>query len=145
MRLSQHLGRDVSDLMNTEAISTWTYERSVDDDAGYRAISYEFKDEGLELRCDSNEMVGTIFVYRRKFGGFAAESVEGIPLSSKRAEVLEAMGSPTKHGRPLDDPQLGRYGAWDRFDRTSYAIHVQYQADADAIEMITLMHHSAVP
>ena len=86
-----------------------------------------------------------IFVYRRKFGGFAAESVEGIPLSSKRAEVLEAMGSPTKHGRPLDDPQLGRYGAWDRFDRTSYAIHVQYQADADAIEMITLMHHSAVP
>ena len=142
--MSSYLGKPASAMLADAAFKHWPVEKSFEDDLEEPIIQYVFPQHGLELRCDGDDKVSTIFLCADEFGGFD-ESLLDVPFSSNRQQVLERLGSPSKSGGKLSDPVLGEYGAWDRFARFGHEIHVEYKVDADRIKMITLIRADVVP
>jgi hypothetical protein len=145
MRLAKYLGRDVSEMLGREPFKNWLVERSTEEDLDELAIHYVFDGHGLELRCDRDERVCTIFLHSEEYGGFREASVLDIPFSSTRQEILELLGPPAKTGSGIHDPGLGDYGPWDRFAQPGFAVHVEYRVDADRVKTITLIRAGVFP
>jgi hypothetical protein len=140
--LASYLGKPVSVLLEDSPFKSWSVKKSVRDDLVERIFHYVFPKHGLELRCDKDEKVSTIFIDSDELiGGDALE----LSLASARSEVLSCLGTPSKSGARLRDPILGDYGAWDRFLKPGYAIHVEYRLDVDRVNKITLMRDDVVP
>jgi hypothetical protein len=131
-------------MLGNTPYNSWPFEKSFEDDLQEPIIHYVFPQHGLELRCDRDDRISTIFLYSDKFSGFD-ERLLDVPFSSTRQQVKEHFGPPSKSGGQINDPILGVYGAWDRFTRAGYTIHVEYQADADRVKMITLIRADMVP
>lgn len=143
--MTKYLGSSVSALRKQAPFCHWPVKRSVDDTPGDETrISYTFKGHGLELQCGGDERITTIFLHGGDKGGFD-EALAGLPFSLTRAQVLERLGTPAASGEAFTHPVLGGYGAWDRFASPGYSTHVQYQFDADQIQLVTLMLSDAVP
>lgn len=145
MKLAAYLGMHVSKMLEREPFKGWTVERSTEEDLDELIIHYVFTGHGLELRCDSAETVSVIFMHSREYGGFREDSLLELPFSSTREQGLEHFGTPSKSGQGRSDSVLGKYGAWDRFARAGFAIHVEYRAEADCVDKITLMRGDVVP
>ena len=142
--LPSYLGKPASVILADGPFSHWPVEKSYDNDLEEIVIHYVFPHHGLELRCDQVDKVNTVFMYADEFDGFD-ESLFGVPFSLNRQEVKERLGPPSKSGGPINDRILGAYGAWDRFTKDGYVIHVEYRADTDRINKITLMRTDSVP
>lgn len=139
MNMTQYLGRPVTELLEAAPFKDWPVERSVERDLEEPIVEYIFEKNGVELRCDANEAVKAIFLFSRDYGG-CAQSLSEIPFSLTRKGVLAHFGRPTRSGERLSDAVLGEYGPWDRFERPgAVVIHVEYRADADEIDKITLL------
>jgi hypothetical protein len=98
----------------------------------------------MDFVCDEEDRVRSIYLFSDKARCFE-EGVDDLPFASSRQEVLSRFGSPSKSGGKISDPTLGEYGAWDRFTRPGYVVHVEYRLDADGIGKITLMRADVVP
>jgi filamentous hemagglutinin len=144
MMISEYLGNHVSSMLGKAPFKNWPVEQSSEEDLEESITHYLFTRHGLELRCDRDDNISVIFLYADNYGGFDEGLLE-IPFSSSRAQTLEHFGSPSKSGGKTSDPVLGEYGAWDRFTRQGYAIHVEYRTDSDRISKITLMRSEVVP
>jgi hypothetical protein len=143
VRLARYLGQNASCLLEAEPFKNWPVERSVDDDSDPPDVEYTFVGCGLELNCDrEDERVRSIFLEAEAHAGTVLSEV---PFHLRRHEVLARFGSPSKSGEGFSDPILGDFGPWDRFRSPEYAVHVQYKAGSDSIEMITLMRNDVVP
>jgi hypothetical protein len=140
MKLASHLGAHSSRLLSIEPFSQWSVSRSVENDLPKREVWYEFGGRGVEVICDEDELIRTIFLH----AGVDA-SLSEIPFGSTRHEVLERFGPPSKSGPATRHPVLGDSGAWDRFPSGTTTVHIQYRLDANEIDLITLMHPDAVP
>ncbi len=135
--LVNYLGNSVSFMLADVPFKNWGFEKSSENDLEEPITHYIFPKNGLELRCDRHNKVNTIFLYSDEFLGFD-ESLLEVPFSFARHQVIEYFGSPSKSGNRINDPILGEYGAWDRFARLNYTIHVEYRANIDRIKQITL-------
>ena len=140
MKLANYLGELSSKLLQSEPFSKWTVTKSVSTDLPRVEVRYVFRHHGIEMICDEDERIRTIFVH-----GGADETLAEIPFDMDRHQVLERFGTPSNSGDPTDHPILGKSGAWDRFAGPSMTLHVQYRVDCDSIAMITLMRPDAVP
>lgn len=141
--LAKYLGKPAPIILADTPFKLWDVERSVEHDLDEPIIQYVFPQNGLELRCDRDEKVSTIFLYSDKYCGFD-ESLFDMPFSSSRQEVVGRLGTPSKSGGRISDPVLGEYGPWDRFTRLGHTIHVEYRLDADCIRRITLIRADVV-
>lgn len=137
-RIASFMGAPVSKLLTAPELSHRTPTRSVDDEDG--EVRYEYEGRGLELICDEQERVATIF-----FHADGEESLAELPFSLTRRQVHARLGAPAKTGEPRIDAILGAYGAWDRFERDGITLHVQYSAHNEMIEMLTIMRPDRVP
>ena len=118
-------------------------EYSLDNDSDPPEVRFEFVGCGLALNCDrEDERINSIFLETEEHAGTVLSEV---PFHLSRDEVLERFGSPSKSGKAMSDPILGKYGPWDRFKGPEYTVHVQYKVDSDSIEKITLMRNDVVP
>lgn len=142
--LASYLGSDASLLLADWPFKNWIFVKSFEDDLESPLIDYVFAQDGLDLVCDGDNKVRSIFIYSTVSRTFK-EGVEDLPFTFSRQEVVAHLGSPAKSGRRISDPILGEYGAWDRFTRSSYVVHVEYRIDADGISKITLMRPDVVP
>jgi hypothetical protein len=142
--LSNYLGREASALLADPPFKNWIFEKSVETDLEKPRIDYVFAQDGMDFVCDGEERVRSIFLYADESRCFK-EGVLDFPFTSSREEVIARLGSPSKSGGRISDPILGEYGAWDRFARLGYVIHVEYRLDADVIKKITLMRADVVP
>lgn len=142
--LASYLGKPVSVLLSDPPFNDWAYEKSIDTDLEEPIIDYVFPQNGLDLLCDEDFKVSTIFLYSDEDRRFN-EDILDIPFSLTRQQVIEKLGSPIKSGEGVNDPILGKYGAWDRFQKSEYSIHVEYRVDSDLIKKITLMRADVVP
>lgn len=140
MKLTDYLGADVRKLLKVAPFSGWEVIRSIEQDLPKKEIWYEFEGRGVEVICDEDDRIRTIFL-RRGDGELLSE----ISFSLSRREVLERYGAPSKSGCATRIPALGDQGAWDRFTLPMGSIHVQYHLDRDEIDMITVMRADAVP
>ncbi|HEX8523215.1 MAG TPA: hypothetical protein VF669_13240 [Tepidisphaeraceae bacterium] len=139
-----YLGREASSLLKAPPFDRWPVEKSLEEDLEEPILHYVFPHHGMELRCDRNDRINTIFLRADTSGHFEEELLD-IPANANRGDVLRRFGIPAKSGNSLSDPVLGRYGPWDRFNLPRCVVHVQYRVGADDIEMITLMRPDAVP
>jgi hypothetical protein len=98
----------------------------------------------MDFVCDSQDKVNSIFLYSDGSRCFK-EDIQDFSLTSTRQEVIARLGSPSKSGGRLSDPILGEYGAWDRFARTGFAIHVEYRPNVDVVNKVTFMRADVVP
>jgi hypothetical protein len=142
MRMAEHLGKHISSMLQSEPFKNWAVERSTEDDLDEQRIFYVFTGRSLYVECDRDERVCTLFMRAEECEGF---TLSEIPFALDRKQLLERLGSPSKSGASISDPVLGSQGAWDRFTRPHYVVHVQYQTERDAIYMITLMRPDVVP
>lgn len=144
MEMAQYLGHDIRKLLAVEPFSNWPAERSVEDQLDEPRIHYVFPNRGLALSCDPSGGVRTIFLFSDEYGGFDDSGFD-LRFFYGRSEVLACLGTPTKSGEKSSDPIFGENGAWDRFSRPGFAIHVEYRPDADRISKITMMRSDIVP
>ncbi len=146
MAMTDFLGEPVSKMLETDPFRNWAVQRIVEDDFDERLVQYIFEDRGLEVQCDGDERVETIFMYSEKHGGFD-ESLLDFSLASSREQVLAHLGTPSRSGEKTSDPILGECGAWDRFDYTEpeLSAHFEYRLNGDGISTFTLMRGDVVP
>jgi hypothetical protein len=142
--LSRYLGRPASVLLADPPFKDWAVEKSFEADLEKPLIDYVFAQNGMDFVCDEDHKVTCIFMYSDELRCFK-EGVQDLPFSSNRREVSARLGSPSKSGGRISDPILGEHGAWDRFARPGYAIHVEYRLDVEVISRITLMRADVVP
>lgn len=142
MSIEKYIGKHVSNMLQRQPFKNWVVERSLEDGLEEPIIHYVFQDRGLELRCDRDEKISVIFLNSDEHFG---EDFFEIPFSLGRTEVLEHFGKPSNSGGRISDPVLGEYGAWDRFSRYGYTIHVEFWNNADQIKKITLIRNDVIP
>ena len=144
MKMTEYLGKHVSELLESEPFIHWTVDRSIEEDLNLEITYYVFNGKGLELHCDADDTVKVLFLYSEEYGGFE-ESLFDSSFLWTRTQTLEHLGSPSKSGDKINDQYLGECGAWDLFSRSDFAIHVQYMTKIDKIDKITLMQKDVVP
>jgi hypothetical protein len=142
--LSNYLGRDASVLLADAPFRNWAVTRSVETDLEKPLIDYVFAKDGMDFVCDEADKLNSIFLYSDQSRRFA-EGVEDLPFTCTRQEVIARLGPPSKSGGRVSDLILGEYGAWDRFPRPGYVIHVEYRLHEDAINKLTMMRADVVP
>jgi hypothetical protein len=140
LALSEYLGSDVSRLLASEPFSRWRFTRSVEEDLPKKEVWYEFHERSVEVICDENETIRTIFLHAG-----VDQVLAVIPFELTRQQVLDRFGSPSQSGAPMRDPVLGAYGPWDRFTSDNGTVHIEYRVDADSIKLISLIRSDAVP
>jgi len=129
-------------MLTAYPFKNWNFKKSYDDDL--ELINYIFTHNGIDIVCDRDNKISTIFLYADETRCFV-EELQDIPLSATRQEVIDHFGVPSRSGTGISDPKLGEHGAWDRFSRPSYYIHFEYRANADRINLVTLMRADVVP
>ena len=142
--LASYLDRNASILLADPPFKSWSLEKFLESDLDKPLIDYVFAQNGMDFVCDAEDKVSSIFLYSDESRCFE-EGVHDLPLTANRQEVIARLGSPSKSGGCIRDPILGEYGAWDRFARTGYTIHIEYRLDSDAINKVTLMRTDVVP
>jgi plasmid stabilization system protein ParE len=141
--LVEYLGKSASALLGAPPFDAWAVERSVEEDLPDPLIHYVFTGRGVELRCDRDERISAIFIESDEW--IECDPAVGVRFESTRSVVLDRLGVPAKSGAGLRDPILGDYGAWDRFSKAGYAVHVEYRVNEDRIKRITLIRGDLVP
>lgn len=139
--LARYLGRPVDEFLSDVPFKFWRVEKSYENDLDEPVVDFVFPQDGVQLSCDGDETLRTIFLEAEEFD----EHLLGFPFSLCRQQVLERFGKPTRSGEGHIDAVLGAYGAWDRFDGAQYCLHIQYRPDADCIKKVTLMRPDVAP
>lgn len=142
--LANYLGKKASTLLGDPPFKNWTFKKSFENDLEKPLIDYVFAQDGFDFVCDDEDKVQTIFLFCDETRRFK-EEVQDLPFISSRQAVIDRLGPPSKSGEKVSSRILGEYGAWDRFARPEYTIHVEYRLNADVINKITLMRADVVP
>jgi hypothetical protein len=112
-------------------------------------FSVEIPDRGIAFKFDDKRRLSSVFLEGPSSGtsaAYADELPDGLSFSMSRQEVRTALGAPTKSGGGTTSAVFNRVTPrWDRFDRRDSSLHVQYNADANAIAMVTLIATWRVP
>jgi hypothetical protein len=142
--VATYLGQPASDMLSDVPFKYWTFERSFDNDLDEPVIDYIFLNNGMDLVCDQDDRVTTIFLHFGEDRHFD-EVVLDLPPLSTRKDVVERLGLPSQHGDGAIDPILGGFGAWDRFSNPEYTIHIEYRVGIDRVKKLTFMRNDMVP
>ena len=142
MKLAEYLGESISGFLEVEPFKNWKLERFVEDDLADLEFSYAFLGKPIEVICDRNELISTIFLFAESSDGF---NFSEFPFSSTRVQLRQRLGEPSKSGEKSVSPVLGPSGAWDRFAQEDFTIHIEYRTDSNAVCKVTLMRNDVVP
>lgn len=138
---THYLAKPASELLRAQPFSSLQFVRKLNEDMPEPNLSFINDQHGIELSCDPNESIRTIFLKPRGSELILLE----MPFSTTRSEVLKLLANPSKSGPAYKHEILGEYGAWDRFDSPRHSIHIHYHPRIDAIATVTLMRADVVP
>jgi len=79
------------------------------------------------------------------YRGFAGELPEGISFTDDQRAVHSRLGQPSASGGGTVIQFFGKAPKWDRFDRHSYSLHIQYVDDDGAVSLVSLMRPDSIP
>lgn len=142
--MAAYLGKPSAVMLADSPFNRWEFGRSVEADLDEIVVDYVSVDGGMDVLADRRDTVGTIFLYFDDDRTFAGE-LSDVPSEMTRLDVIAKFGEPSKTGDGIDDPILGRSGAWDRFDRGDHLLHFEYDVDAGVVSKITMMRHDMAP
>ena len=138
------LGQPVENVLCMAPIDGWPYERGEDEDLGPERTDFVFPDHGLDLASDAAGALVLAFFYLDHSRHYAGPGLEQL-MAASRAKVIATLGEPESSGEPFDDPILGNFGGWTRFERMGHFVHVEYAVGADRPCKLTLMHAGREP
>lgn len=143
--VAKYIGRPIKELRADKQFKAWPAKKSVQEDdldEGVETeIFYTFNKHGMEVICDAQDVITTIFMHAKKFDA----DIVGLPFASTQKEVRKHFGKPAKSGKKESDPLFGDIAPWDRFKRKGYVLHIEYQLDDDSIQKITAMANHVAP
>lgn len=142
MEITNYIGKPISVLLKTEGFNGINYSRTINNGTYELSIEYEFKSLDIEIFCDLNETINTIFLSNNRIGN---TEIIDIDFSLSRSEIHRKFGTPSKSRERSISVFLGPSGAWDRFKNEKYTIHIQYNIDSDGIRRVTIMRNDVVP
>ncbi|EAS64857.1 hypothetical protein L4D04_21515 [Photobacterium angustum] len=142
--IASYLGKNSSAILSEHPFKNWKYEKSTENDLENTQFDYVFPDDGMDFVTDEQDKVSSIYLYFDGYRNFG-EDLKDLELNSRRNEVIVLFGSPSKSGDAISDSVLGEYGAWDRFSRAGFAIHIEYRVGSETINKVTLMRADVVP
>lgn len=133
-----YLGKNACEILLSNSYRDWSCEKSIESDPDLNYIYYIFPKNGLELRCDINDRIDVIFLYRDKYGGFDERFLK-LPFTWDRHQVRSYLGSPSQSGEMSQHPILGVFGARDTFRLDRFSTRIGYCSDREQIENICIM------
>lgn len=92
-------------------------------------------DSTWEILLGDGNFIKTIFLYLNK--GYP--SFLGITNNIKRDSILEMFGTPIAENGESTHRILGRYGAWEKYEKDNYYIHIEHEPDNGGVKMVTIM------
>jgi hypothetical protein len=108
----------------------------------------EYPNSGIAFDADLDGNATTVFLYAegyRDYKGFAGDMPEGISFTDDRRAVHARMGQPSASGGGTVIQSFGKAPRWDRFDRHSYSVHVQYVEGDGSVNLVSLMRPDSIP
>lgn len=140
MEISSYIGRPIRQLLAAEPVRQWIFTRTVETDLDQPLVCYEFKDRGVEIDCDEDEIINAVFLHRTS----DSEVVSGVSFAMSRNQALSTFGPPSRSGEARHAP-VDEVRPWDRFDREGVTLHLEYEPNGSAIRLITYMRRDVVP
>ena len=120
--------------------------RFIADGSGEETII--IRQAGLQIAFDRSRKVSVIFL----FSGLTENYQEcplplpwGLEFHISRESAKKLLGPPSLSGGPVEDLSGKGVFFWDRWDQTSYSVHLRYVEDLGSITQITLMRPDRVP
>lgn len=142
MNIADFIGEPITSLFEIEPFNTSTYTRSVDMEIDKPCIDYIFQNFGVEIVCNLDEKIRTIFLSKSSIGKLP---LINLPFTLTREEVTHIFGKPHKSGVQSTSLYLGSSGAWDRFRTVKFTIHVEYKINSKGVNKVTLMSNDSTP
>lgn len=139
--LTDCLGMDASALLEAEPFKFWKFDRSIENDLAERLIDYVCDVEGFSMTCDADDRIRAIFIQSSAL----VHAELNMPPQAGRSEVRASLGAPSRSGEASKDIVLGEYGAWDRYEKERYSLHIEYAPHTDRIKMVTLIRPDSIP
>lgn len=104
---------------------------------------------GFELSCDADGTVKLVSFFgpgaQPDVRAYAETLPAGLTFQSSPEQVRRALGNPSISGPEQLVPNVGRVGPWDRFDRSTFSMHVQYNLRGRRIFVIQLLATDRIP
>jgi hypothetical protein len=115
----------------TEEINNWLLEERK---------FVDFIEDGIEVIASSSDLIKTIFIHYDNNKRHFKHGLVEIPLTSNRSYINSLMGKATSEGSRSISKILGKSGAWQRFDKATFSVHIEFDYEMpDVIRLITLM------
>ena len=99
------------------------------------------KDRGIQIRCDENHLIRTIFIYAVKREGFSPyqdEIFPGVSATADRKTILASFGAPGESGSDSHTFLSADESWWDRYDLGNASYHFQYTGEQGTLEFVTI-------
>lgn len=144
MNITSFLGRDINELLSSSPFNNWQYELSKEDDLLESIAYYVFTQDGLEIQCDPNNIIKTIFLYSKEYGGYELSGMS-FTFDMTRDQIRGTFGIPERAGEESNDDILGFHGCWDRYKLSGYYIHFSFVKGACGIDQVTLISGEDAP
>jgi len=103
--------------------------------------SVSASDGTWEISLGKENRIKTIFLYLDR----GCQGILGITIAMKRGDIIEFLGKPTSSGDEGTVPFLGEYGAWERYDKENYCIHIEHYLGGNGVKKITIMLPDTAP
>jgi hypothetical protein len=108
----------------------------------------EMPASGIVFIAGLDGRVATIQLYAegyQDYKGFAGELPEGISFTDDRRGIRARLGQPAASGGGTVIQFFGKAPSWDRFDRDSYSLHIQYVEGDGSINLVSLLRPDSIP
>jgi hypothetical protein len=123
-----------TDFSKKAPFNSWKWKRRLYKDLN--RLGYMSGKNGMDVYCDMQEKIITIFLYPKKFD----DRIAGCKFSWTREQVQARYGKPSRIRAALVDPILGEFGEADIFVFSNSKLHVEYNIHTGAVELYTFMN-----
>ena len=109
---------------------------------------WKFLRSGFSFSFGKDSRLRTIHIFpegRDGFGGFAEPLPGGFSWRSRKDDVVQQLGPPSKSGGGGKSILYARVPDWIRYDYPDYSLHTEFSGPDDAVGLLTLMSPNAVP
>ncbi|SRR5579871_174460 len=129
------VGRPVSDSLISDLLSKPDEMPELDHFAEMEMKLY--RQNGVDIYVGKDGRVVSLFLYgvaMEDHAPYAGPLPEGLSFAATLDDVTRDLGPPSRTGR-----QKGANTPWIRYDRTQYALHLQFSPGGEHIERVTVM------
>jgi hypothetical protein len=128
-----YIGMKFAEFRNIAPFKDWSWKRKLSKEL--QRIVYISGKSGLDIYCDNDDNIITIFLYSKKFDDRLADC----KFNWTREQVRARYGKPTRTRATLVDLILGEFGEADIFAFQKARLNVQYKFHVAGIELYTFM------